>query len=53
MPIETPEMRRAKRIKHAIRAALIGAVLALVCHALPADYQGPCVTVIKACTGQF
>lgn len=38
--------RKQKRI-----AIAVGAVLALVCHALPPEYQGPCITVLKICTG--
>lgn len=53
MPVETPDMKRRRKMKHAIRVALIGAILALICHALPADYQGPCTTIVKACTGGF
>lgn len=40
--------RKQKRI-----VMLVGAVLALVCHALPPEYQGPCTTVLKICTGGF
>ena len=46
-------MIRRRKIKRAIRTAIIGAILALVCRALPPEYQGPCETVIKVCTGQF
>lgn len=38
-------------MKKAAKAALIGAVLALLCRALPPEYQGPCETVLKLCTG--
>jgi hypothetical protein len=51
MKITTPEERRARKRKHAIRAAVLGFVLALICHALPHEYQTPCATVIKLCTG--
>lgn len=32
-------------------AALAGAVLALVCHYLPANYQAICQTLANLCTG--
>lgn len=53
MPIETPEMIRKRRVKHALRTAILGAVLALICHALPEEYQGPCKTVVKICSGSL
>ncbi len=49
--IETKEMARRRKVHKAVKAALLGAVLALVCRALPPDYQGPCETVVKICTG--
>ena len=51
--IETKAMERKRKLKKAAKAALIGAVLALVCRVLPADYRGPCETVIKICSGGF
>lgn len=51
--VETKEMIRKRQIKRATRAAIIGAVLALLCRALPPEYHGPCETVIKICTGSF
>lgn len=46
----TIESKATKR-KRALFAALAGALLALVCHALPIEYQKPCATVIHICTG--
>ena len=53
MTVETKEMIRKRQMKKAVRAAIIGAILALVCRALPSEYQGPCETVLKICTGGF
>lgn len=52
-PLETKEMVRKRNAKRALKAALLGALLALLCRALPAEYQGPCETVIKVCTGHL
>ena len=41
-----PNKSRTKKI-----AAIVGVVLALVCQALPADYQKPCQTIAHLCTG--
>lgn len=38
--------KKQKRI-----AVLVGVALGLLCHALPHEYQGPCTTVLKICTG--
>ncbi len=51
MPVETKEALRKRQLKKVVKAAVIGAVLALVCRALPTEYQGPCETVIKICSG--
>ena len=51
MNVETKEMIRKRQMKRAAKAAVLGAILALLCRALPAEYQGPCETVIKICTG--
>lgn len=40
-----------RRLKFAV--AIAGAVLAVVCKALPPDYQGPCETIVHVCTGGF
>lgn len=48
---ETKAMIRRRKRKMKIASAVIGAVLALVCRALPPEYQGPCETVLKLCTG--
>lgn len=53
MSIETKEMVRRRKMKRAIKSAIIGAVLALACKALPVEYQGPCETVIHLCTGGY
>ncbi len=53
MTVETKEMIRKRKLKRAVRSAAIGVALALICRALPAEYQGPCETVIKICTGAF
>lgn len=49
--IETKAMARRRKLKKVVKTAVIGAVLALVCRALPPEYQGPCETVLKLCTG--
>ena len=51
MTVETKAMIRKRKLKKVAKAALIGALLALVCRALPLEYQGPCETVVKLCTG--
>jgi hypothetical protein len=51
--VETPEMRRRRKAKAAVKALVIGAVLGLACRALPSEYQGPCETVLKICTGHL
>lgn len=51
MTVETKSIVRKRQMKKAAKAAIIGAVLALLCRALPPEYQGPCETVIKLCTG--
>lgn len=33
------------------RAAIAGALLGLLCPALPAQYQAPCRTIAAICTG--
>lgn len=53
MSVETKDQIRRRKMKRAITAAVIGAVLALACKALPAEYQGPCETVLHVCTGGF
>jgi hypothetical protein len=53
MTVETKEMIRKRQIKRAIRTAILGALVAIVCRALPPEYQGPCETVIKICSGSF
>ncbi len=50
-PVETKAMIRKHQVKQAGKAAIIGAVLALLCRMLPPEYHGPCETVIKICTG--
>lgn len=44
-------MERRRKMKRAAKTALIGALLALLCRALPAEYQAPCETIVKLCTG--
>jgi hypothetical protein len=51
MTVETKEILRRRKIKRAIRTAIVGAIVALVCRALPAEYQTPCETVVHLCTG--
>jgi hypothetical protein len=46
-------MVRKRKLKQTVKTALIGMLLALGCRALPPEYQGPCETVIKVCTGGF
>ncbi len=53
MTVETKEMARRRKMKHAAATAIFGAILALVCRALPPEYQGPCETIIKICSGGF
>lgn len=53
MTVETKAMLRKRQMKRAVKAAIIGAILALVCRALPLEYQGPCETVLKICTGSL
>ena len=53
MGVETKEMIRKRKRKQAAYAAIFGAILALACRALPPDYQGPCETVVRLCTGGF
>jgi hypothetical protein len=48
---ETKEMIRKRKLKRAAKAAVLGAVLALICRALPPEYQVACETVISLCTG--
>lgn len=43
---KTAALRRWRR-----RAVALGAVLALVCRYLPADYQAPCEAIARICTG--
>lgn len=50
MTVETKAMLRKRQMKKAGKAALIGAILALLCRALPPEYQGPCETILKICT---
>jgi hypothetical protein len=51
--IETKAMERKRRMKQMAKVAVLGAVLALLCRALPVEYQGPCEIVIKICTGSL
>lgn len=51
MTVETKEMVRKRKLKQAVKAALLGALLALVCRMLPDEYRGPCETVVKLCSG--
>lgn len=51
--VETKAMERKRHAKQAAKAALLGALLALLCRALPPQYQGPCETIIKVCTGHL
>lgn len=53
MTVETKTMARKRKAKHAAVAAVVGAILALLCRALPPEYQGPCETVLKICTGHL
>jgi len=50
-PVETPDMVRRRKAKQAAFAAALGALLALLCHALPVEYQSPCRVVVHICTG--
>jgi hypothetical protein len=49
--IETKATLRRQKIKRVVKTAAVGVLLALVCRALPTEYQGPCETVLKICTG--
>lgn len=51
--VETKAMARKRNAKRAVKAAIFGALLALLCRALPTEYRGPCETVIKVCTGHL
>jgi hypothetical protein len=42
---------KALQRKRAVKALLLGAILALACRALPHAYQVPCETLVKLCTG--
>jgi hypothetical protein len=52
-PVETPAMIKKRKLKRAVKAAVLGALLAFACRALPSEYQGPCETVIRVCTGNL
>ena len=49
--INTKAMTKQQKRKHAAAAALLGAILAIICHALPHEYRVACETVMKICTG--
>lgn len=51
MTVETKDMVRKRKLKKAVKTVIAGALLALVCRALPPEYQAPCEIVIKICTG--
>ncbi len=53
MTVETKQMARKRKLKKVVKTAVVGVLLALACRALPPDYQGPCETVIKLCTGSL
>jgi hypothetical protein len=53
VPVETKALERQRKLKRAAKAAVIGAILALACRALPAEYQHPCEVIIKVCTGNL
>lgn len=44
-------LERKRKVKKVVYTAIVGAILALVCRALPVEYQTPCETVIRICTG--
>lgn len=48
----TDEQQRAlaRRVK---KAALLGFLLTLACHMLPADLRAPCEVLAGLCTGSF
>lgn len=48
---ETKEIIRRRKIKRAIITAIVAALLALGCKALPADYRKPCELIVGICTG--
>lgn len=50
-PIETKAMLTKRQRKHVAIAGVLGAILGLICHALPPEYQVACHTVLKICTG--
>lgn len=41
----------AKRL--AKRAAVFGAVLAMLCHLLPTEYRAPCAALASICKGEM
>jgi hypothetical protein len=43
-------LERKRKVKKVVYTAIVGAILAFVCRALPVEYQTPCETVIKICT---
>ena len=51
MAVETKAMVKARQRKRAAAAAVLGAILGLVCNMLPPDYQVACKTVVHICTG--
>jgi hypothetical protein len=51
--VETKALERQRKLKRAAKAAVIGAILALACRALPVEYQHPCEVIIKVCTGNL
>jgi hypothetical protein len=50
---ETKKAARWRKVKRAVRVAVVGAALALGCRALPVEYQSPCETIVKICSGGF
>lgn len=51
MTVETKAMIKKRQRKHAAAGAVLGALLGLICHALPPEYQTACHTILKICTG--
>ena len=53
MTVKTKEAIRRRKIKRAVKTAVVGAALALICRVLPVEYQTPCEAVIKLCSGSL
>jgi len=48
---EDPDKIAENRKKWRRRALVAGVLLGFACHLLPHDYQAPCKTIAKVCSG--